>query len=183
MAGLETVLIPGEGDGRFLGSLLKTNGSARITCIDVSTGMTNRARRRIQEEYPDTRYTLNWQCRDILDTRFEVDSIDAVVTHFLLDCFTTEETRGLIQRLGQALRPNGLWFWSDFVLPDGPGPGRVAFARTYQGLLYWFFRWQTGISARRLPPIHRLMTQAGWSQTACRRFLAGTIESAVWVRA
>jgi len=180
MAGLETALILGEGDGRFLDSLLNRKGNTNITCIDISPEMTDRARRRVQRKHPDTGYTLNWQCRDILETRLEAGSIDAVVTHFLLDCFTTAEARGLIQRLGRVLRPKGLWFWSDFVLPEGTA--RIAFARTYQGLLYRFFRWRTGISARRLPPVHLLMAQAGWSQAACRRFLANTIESAVWVR-
>jgi len=180
LAGLETILILGEGDGRFLESLLCVNAQARITCIDASRGMTDRARGRIEATYPEHNYNIDWQCRDALETIWETGAFDAMVTLFFLDCFTGKDADRLIRRLGPSARPGCLWLWTDFVQPEDRWP--AMFARTYQGLLFRFFRWRTGIRARCLPPMHEMMRRNGWHRSAQRLYLFGTIESAVWER-
>lgn len=180
MTSLETILILGEGDGRFLDSLLRVNPRARITCIDSSQGMIDRARNRIELLYPEINYNINWQSRDALEASYETDAFDAIVTLFFLDCFTPDDTERLIRRLEPAARSDCRWLWADFVQPEDRWP--AMFARTTQGLLYRFFRWRTGIRARRLPPVHELMRRNGWQRSAHRQFLFGTIESAVWKR-
>lgn len=180
LAGLETILILGEGDGRFLESLLRVNSHARITCIDASPGMTDRARGRIETTYPNHNYNIDWQCRDALETTWETGTFDAIVTLFFLDCFTGKDAGRLIRKLGPTARPGCLWLWTDFVQPEDRWP--AVYARTYQHLLFRFFRWRTGIGARGLPPMQEMMQRDGWHRSAQRQTLFGTIESAVWER-
>jgi hypothetical protein len=55
-------------------------------------------------------------------------------------------------------------------------------ARAWLGLLYAFFRLETGISARELPPSEELLLRGGWSPVATADLQHGLIRSAVLAR-
>jgi hypothetical protein len=56
---------------------------------------------------------------------------DLVVTHFSLDCLTTEEVRSLAATLRAAVSPSARWVVSEFALPEG------WFGRLVAGPLVW----------------------------------------------
>jgi SAM-dependent methyltransferase len=158
----ESILLLGEGDGRCAARLLAAAPGARLHCIDASAAMIARARARVAGDPAAARVTFAQA--DALTSPWPDQAYDAVVTLFFLDCFTAEEVAGLVGRLGPRLRPGSLWLFADFVLPAG-GWRRLR-ARLWLGLLYFFFRWQTRLSARSLPPSEQLLASAGWREEA-----------------
>lgn len=174
----DPILLAGDGDGRFLTALLEINRTARITSIDCSPGMIDRARQRVKQNHPEALARIDWQCRDIRDTPLPPASHQAVVTQFFLDCFSETEVASIHSNLSRSLTRGGQWLWSDFVIP-GKGV-RNLFTRGGLDLLYRFFRWKTGITARRLPSVDDLFFQKGFKQTGTHRLLFDTVESTAW---
>lgn len=174
----DPILLIGDGDGRFLTALLRINQTARITSIDCSRGMIDRARRRVERTRPEALDRVDWHCRDIRNTPLPPAAFQAVVTHFFLDCFSEADVTSIHTKLSRSLTRSGQWLWSDFVIPQ-EGFRRI-FARGVVALLYRFFRWQTGITARQLPSTQDLFAGRGLTQTNTRRFLFDAIESSVW---
>jgi len=169
------VLILGEGDGRALQRLLELAPLAEIDVIDSSLQMITLARRRAAGS---TR--VQFLCQDAMTAEWPASHYDAVITLFFLDCFTESDARPLIHRLSQALTPDGIWLLSEFAIPTSGWPrwhasGVVA-------LMYCFFRIATGLRAHSLPPIERLMQQAGLTRIKVEKERAGMVVSEVWVR-
>jgi hypothetical protein len=105
---------------------------------------------------------------------------DGVATIFFLDCFTADEAAGLIGRVANSLQPGGTWVFADFAIPAA-GPQRIA-AHAVTALLYAFFRWRTGISARRLPDSEGLIARAGLTPAVSANFVFGLLRSVVFRR-
>jgi ubiquinone/menaquinone biosynthesis C-methylase UbiE len=176
LRGAQNILVIGEGDGRFLERLAQIAPSARIECLDASAGMLARAAERIAGSEAASR--VKFIHDDALQHDFGENRHDAVVTLFFLDCFTEAQVRGLVERIGRSLRPGGQWLFADFALP-ATGIARWR-AKAWLGLLYTFFRWQTGIAARRLPPSEAILAAAGLQRVAAREWQHGLLRSAAY---
>ena len=85
---IKNVLILGDGNGRFLESLLKSNTSAKIESLDISK-------------------TMIGLCK-----------YDLVVTNFFLDCFNYSELTKLIEKISLGLKPEGKLIYGDFNVPN-----------------------------------------------------------------
>ena len=55
-------------------------------------------------------------------------------------------------------------------------------AKTWLRVMYLFFRWQTGLSARRLPPSENLLCKNGFTKLAETSFQHGFVRSAVFAK-
>jgi ubiquinone/menaquinone biosynthesis C-methylase UbiE len=142
--GARSVLLAGEGHGRFLAELCRINPAARICCVDSSAGMTRIARSRLSE--PD-RARVEFHTVPIFAFRPE-KQFDLVATHFFLDCFEPPELGAVIHELASSLGPGGRWIVSDFQVPRRGW--RKCRARIVLALAYRFFRVATGLPARKL---------------------------------
>jgi cyclopropane fatty-acyl-phospholipid synthase-like methyltransferase len=171
------VLVLGEGDGRFLAQLVRRFPAMHIECIDASSAMLAKAEGRLSAE---DRARVNFRQEDALLAQFGKDKYDAVVTLFFLDCFSAEEVAGLIGRIRTALRDDARWLWADFALPQRGW--RRWRAQTWLRGLYFFFRIQTALTARQLPPSEVLLRAAGFVLLAEESFQAGLLRCAVWGR-
>jgi SAM-dependent methyltransferase len=178
LGGRESILILGEGDGRCVARLLGAAPGARIHCVDASAAMIARARARIAGHPAAGRVTF--EQADARGLAPRAGSYDAVLTLFFLDCFPAGEVAELIARLQPGLRPGALWLFADFVLPVRGW--RRARARLWLRGLYAFFRWQTGLSARELPPSEELLVRAGWREQERREFQRGLVRAALFSR-
>jgi ubiquinone/menaquinone biosynthesis C-methylase UbiE len=118
-----SILIAGEGNGRFLRALLRTNRDARVTVVDASRRMLELARCRA-----GSCDRVRFVHGNLLDPGLSLPPVDAVVTHFFLDCFDEPRLRTVVARLRGVLRDGGVWVWSDFMIPD-------------RGLLHWAGHW------------------------------------------
>jgi ubiquinone/menaquinone biosynthesis C-methylase UbiE len=159
------ILLLGDGDGRCLARLAEIAPAARLHSVDVSQGMLDRAAARLR---PADLSRVTFTCADARGWMPSERRYDAVVTAFFLDCFPGEDVAALAARLQPALRPGALWLFADFVLP----PSRFARGRAQLWLraMYFFFRWQTGLAVRELPPSEQVLRNAGWRECATRDF-------------
>jgi ubiquinone/menaquinone biosynthesis C-methylase UbiE len=177
LAGARDVLVVGEGDGRCLQRVLRVAPDARIHCVEASARMLAIARARLSRA-GEARVT--WTHADVFDVDLPTSSYDAVVTHFVLDCFSSAQTEALIRRLSAAMRPAACWLWADFHLPLS-GLARWH-AQAWLALLYGFFRWQTGIEARILPAAEAMIEGEDFRCVSAREFRAGLIRGAEYRR-
>ena len=169
------ILLLGDGDGRGLALACRLAPHARITSLDFSAGMIDRARRRLD---PADRDRVTFMCADALTAEFPAATYDAVTTLFFLDCFSGEQVRGFIDRLRPALTPDALWLHADFALP--PHGWRQLRARVWLALMFAFFRWQTGLTVRALPPSGELLRAAGFNRLALADWQGSFIVSTVF---
>jgi SAM-dependent methyltransferase len=178
LAERESILLLGEGDGRCVERLSLLAPRARILCVDSSPEMVARARERIAGGPAEGR--VQFTCADARSLPHEPGAFDAVVTFFFLDCFDEAGVASIVAQVGRSLRPGALWLFADFVEP-GRGLARLR-AKAWLALLYAFFRWETGLEQRRLPPSERVLERAGWTGTEAAEFQAGLVRSAVYSR-
>src|SRR5690606_1656079 len=66
---------------------------------------------------------------------------DVMITPFFLDCFTSAELDGYLPRWLSGLRPGGILYHVDFILPEPVWQRRRA--RILLWAMHVFFRWQT----------------------------------------
>jgi ubiquinone/menaquinone biosynthesis C-methylase UbiE len=176
LSGCREILVLGEGDGRYLEQLVRAAPAARVRCVDASPAMLARAAARIAGH--ETRERVTFEQADALGLTLPTAHYDAVATLFFLDCFTPAEAASLVARIQPSLRPGALWAWADFAIP--PRGWAHWRARGWLALLYLFFRWQTGLSARSLPPAEAILQQAGFDREAERDFQGGLVRSAIF---
>ena len=169
------VLVIGEGDGRFLERFLRVAPHAHVRCIDSSPEMVARAGRRLGA---DARTRVSFVCGDARTADMEPSTYDAVVTLFVLDCLPPEEVARLGRRLARSLQPEGLWLFADFAIP-ARGWRRLR-ASAWVSVLYAFFRWQTGLSVRSLPPSEAILGSIGLRVLADRTFQHGLLRAVLY---
>jgi ubiquinone/menaquinone biosynthesis C-methylase UbiE len=175
LASCRKILILGEGDGRCLAQLVEIAPTAQIHCLDLSPVMLARARARLSAAAA-TRVTF--EQADLLKYALPPARYDAVITFFFLDCFTPAQAVALVARVHASLQPCATWLFADFVLPPR-GIARFR-ARAWVALLYGFFRWQTHLAARFLPPSEEIIGQAGFERTDLHVLQSGLLHSAVY---
>jgi len=167
-------LILGDGNGRFTARLLSENPAVLIDAVDLSPAMLGRLVQnagahggRVRIHQADARF---WKPND--------SSCDLIVTHFFLDCLTTNEVSELASRLRPFARPGARWILSDFAIP--PGWFGWLIARPIVAVLYLAFRFLTGLRVSRLPNHQTALTKAGFIHAAERRWLHGLLIAELW---
>lgn len=173
-----SILVLGEGDGRALMRLVQIAPQARIHCIDSSRAMIDRAQARLAGAAAEDRVTF--ECADALTCEFAAGRYDAVITLFFLDCFDGAQAADIVKRVNAALSADAVWLFADFVLPPR-GIARLR-AKAWLGLLYAFFRWQTGLRTHELPPSEDLIIGSGFHRVATQDFQWGLLRSAFFKR-
>jgi SAM-dependent methyltransferase len=169
-------LVLGDGDGRFSASLLTANAAVEVDAVDASASMlrsllrrAGHNRRRVRTEWADAR---NWQPTG--------GAYDLIVTHFFLDCLTTEEAQRLAEKLRSSASPDAVWIVSEFAAPEG-WFGRLV-ARAIIGGLYAAFGLLTGLRVRSLPDHSAALGASGFVLERRRVWLSGLLVSELWSR-
>jgi hypothetical protein len=168
-------LVLGDGDGRFTAELLRRYPRIQAHAVDGSAAMLrsleDRCRAyagRVKTELADLR---GWQPH--AEMRYDV-----VITHFFLDCLSTNEIGSLARRLAPVMAPDALWLVSDFAIPDSRF-GRML-ATPLVGSLYLAFRMLTGLEAGKLPNHAAALDNAGWALDTNATRLRGLLISQLW---
>jgi ubiquinone/menaquinone biosynthesis C-methylase UbiE len=167
-------LVLGDGDGRFSAHLLSKNPAILIDAVDASSAMLAELRRRVGPHGNRVRTCF----ADVRTLTPEDKNYDLVVTHFLLDCLTTNEIASLAERSRSHLQPGAIWVISEFAVPAG-WFGRIV-ARPMVSFLYRAFGLLTGLAVRRLPDHHAALTIAGFSLQRQHPSLGGLLTSEIW---
>jgi SAM-dependent methyltransferase len=170
-------LIVGEGNGRFLAAVLQRHPLIRIDCVDSSERMLDLARRHVLDTARDEIKRVAFLCEDIRSWRPN-DRYDLIVTHFLLDCFSTQQVGLIVAKLAQAAAPNAIWLLADFTIPKG-GFAR-GHASAWLAAMYWFFRCVAGIEARELVDPSPFLRVEGFTLARQHLFRLGMVKSELW---
>ncbi len=176
----------GDGDGRFTARLLQENDAINVTAIDASPAMLEALKRRTSAYV--SRVTMH-----VMDARRmrsfasdqgpegvtgQVVSYDLVVSHFFLDCLTTEEVRSLVAAVRPNLGKGAFWVVSEFAVPDS-WLGRLVF-KPLIAALYGGFAVLTGLAVCQLPDHGSALREAGMILTERRPHLNGLLVSELW---
>jgi ubiquinone/menaquinone biosynthesis C-methylase UbiE len=153
------VLLLGEGNGRFLEALLLAYPQARVTCVDASAAMLERARARLAAR--DGEFSnVSFVHADIFSWIVPRKKFDLIASHFFLDCFLPDEVDWIVDRIAAAAAPNAQWLLADFREPAA-GPARWR-ARLILRSMYAFFRRVTGLSGSRITPPGKFLQPRGF---------------------
>lgn len=161
----DRVLLVGEGNGRFLKSLI---GRKRVGCVKVvekSHAMIRLMKNRVGRP---RKVALEFIEADFLRCRLGKE-FDCVVTHFFLDLFDPPAQLAIIDKLGEITTEDGTWINVDFT------PPRTMAGRVLMWLQYTFFRLVSRIEARRCFDGSTVAAQNGWIVVGSRRFLSGFV--------
>lgn len=167
-------LILGDGDGRFLARLLATNPQLQADVVDKSPAMLRLLYARIAAIGAQHRVTLHEADAFIF---FPTGTYDLVVTHFFLDCLSTEQVLLLGQTIRPHLAPNAQWLVSEFAIPSGFA---ALPARLIVSTLYLAFRLITGLRTQSLPDHAAALATSGFNLRNRITFLRGLLISEVW---
>jgi SAM-dependent methyltransferase len=167
-------LVLGDGDGRFTAELLRVNPQVQIEAVDASPAMLEALLRRAGANAG--RVTAH--CIDARNWRPAEAPYDLVVTHFFLDCLTTEEIRALATEVSGAVSPSAVWIVSEFAIPESWFGRWVACPLVW--LLYRAFGLLTGLEIRSLPGHCAALRDAGFTLGERRALLRGLLVSENW---
>lgn len=174
LASVRRAVVLGDGDGRFTARLLRANSHVEICAVDASREMLAALLRRAGADAS----RVCACCADARGWEPERPPYDLVVTHFFLDCLTSEECFALASRVRGAVRPWAVWVVSEFAVPEGWFGQLVA--RPLVWLLYRAFGLLTGLRIRSLPDHHAAFDDAGFALTRRRARLGGMLVSEMW---
>jgi ubiquinone/menaquinone biosynthesis C-methylase UbiE len=170
-------LILGEGDGRFLCQLLRAHPNVVVDCVDASARMLNLARERVSEVRSQAQ--VRFLNEDILSWS-PSGSYDLIVTSFVLDCFAQQQLAAILRKLADAASAGAHLFLADFAIPRS-SVFRI-YARFWLAIMYWFFRWTTGISAKELIDPTPELEKNGFRRLAQADWRFGLVKSELWQR-
>jgi SAM-dependent methyltransferase len=154
----KTVLVLGDGDGRFLQVFAALYPRARVDAVDSSARMIELARGRVP--------SATFHFADAREFAFK-EEYDLAVAHFFFDCFEQDELRALLGRirakcwLVSEFR-NTRWSWP---IPRG---------------LYFFFRLTTGLRVTSLPDYRAVLERLGYRTEREQQALGGLVVSEMW---
>jgi ubiquinone/menaquinone biosynthesis C-methylase UbiE len=177
LGGARHALVLGDGDGRFLARLLEANSTLTADVVDSSRSMLAILERRVRRSGPQARPRICLHRADALEWN-PTGRYDLIVSHFFLDCFSTQQLEQLFDRVLPHALPGMQWVTSEFAIPRNAFAAYLA--RRIIRLLYQAFGWTTGLPVRVLPDYATPLLRHGLVLSHERRYLAGLLCSQVW---
>lgn len=174
----KNILILGDGNGRFLESLLNINPVGKIDCIDISIKMMAQAKNRIKSK-PGVK-NVKFIHANIFDRKLEIGFYDLVVVNFFLDCFTFSELNSLICNIYHGLSPGGFLINGDFNIPDTLF--KKISARFILMGMYVFFKIFTRLSASKLIDPEPILKSNGLVLKNKSEIFGSFLKSTLWLK-
>jgi hypothetical protein len=196
LEGRARVLIVGEGPGRLLEEVVRRFPRARVTVVEQSGLMIDVAKRRLSGagiSQDKVRWVLTdvrvWAEERVAATegrtkaKRDGDSLlfEAVVTPFVLDCFTAVEMERVVGQLSAVATSHAVWLLADFQVPEAGW--RRWRAKAVHALMYRFFRVTTTLEAKELTDPDEALRRGGFALKSRAVFNAGLVRSDWWERA
>jgi ubiquinone/menaquinone biosynthesis C-methylase UbiE len=168
------VLVLGGGPGWVLTELLRECPAARVLYLETSAAMLAQAQAQLAHHAPQERPQVEFRQGSERGLRPD-EQFDALVTFFVLDCFTLEEFPRALARLQAARRPGAPWLVADFR------PPRRWWQRGLLRAMYLFFRMAVGLRAQQLPPWPTALAEICATKIYQSEFYSGFIAAQVWL--
>jgi ubiquinone/menaquinone biosynthesis C-methylase UbiE len=106
------VLYLGAGGGED--AIMAARKGARVTCIDISAGMLDRVRRKMENE----NLSCELICADVFQWRPE-EPFDVVAANYFLNVFRRQPMSEMLVHSASFVRPGGRYLIADVALPQG----------------------------------------------------------------
>jgi SAM-dependent methyltransferase len=181
VADRQRALVCGDGDGRFLAELLRTNREVCADFVDLSEGMAELARLRVAAIGPEAAARAHFHVADVREFKpSDGAAYDLITAHFFLDCFDDAGVTSVARRLASYTRPGATLLLSDFRIPPS-GIAHYAAAAIIRGL-YFAFRMATGLRVTRLPNYEDALERAGFRKQRETLKLGGLLVASLWRR-
>jgi ubiquinone/menaquinone biosynthesis C-methylase UbiE len=161
----DRILLVGEGNGRFLKSLIARKRAGCVRVVEKSGVMIHLAKDRAGEskdiglEFVEADFRL-YQAEQ---------EFDCAVTHFFLDQFNPPSQLQIIEKLAGFVAKGGTWINVDFA------PSRTLRGHILMWLQYAFFRVASRIEAGRCFDESAIATRAGWIIAETASYLGGLV--------
>ena len=156
------VLVLGSGTGWFANEILKNVPNSKITLVDSSQQMTNRAIDKLKGT------PVEIFCADE-NKRFP-EPFDVVILPFFLDMFPNEKIDKVIKVISNSTKPETTWLIIDFV-------SKRSWHQVYLWTMYRFFKLTCDIEAGHLPDWQALLTSNKVFINETKDFYKGFIQS------
>ncbi|MDO6390204.1 class I SAM-dependent methyltransferase [Pontibacter sp. BT731] len=166
------VLLIGGGSGWLLEQLLKRQPLVKVTYLEVSPKMLQLAQRRVANQTSDLP-RIDFRLGDENGLQPN-ERFDVILTPFLLDLFPDERLLYLMDRLCAALRPQGLWLFSDLWPAQAPAP---VWQRLLLKSMYGFFGLVSDVKASRLPDFSEHFARQPLQLQASAAFYGGLVQA------
>ncbi len=162
--------LPGASAGGQFDRSLRTSSTPAVPCSTI-------LERRIRRSGPQARRRICLHRADALEWN-PTGRYDLIVSHFFLDCFSTQQLEQLFDGVLPHALPGAQWVISEFAIPRNAFAAYLA--RRIIRLLYQVFGWTTGLPVRALPDYATGLFRRGLVLSHERRYLVGLLCSQVW---
>jgi len=166
------VLVLGGGAGWVLTELWRQRPQAQVLYVEVSAAMLARTRARLRRHPPPPGAAVELRQGTEAALRPN-EQFDAIVTFFVLDCFTEAALPGALARLHAARTPGAPWLVTDFR------PAQRGWRCWLLRAMYWFFGATVGLRAQHLPPWPEGLAALGWRPRWKMHFFGGAVAGLV----
>ena len=123
---------------------------------------------------------VNFHHTNALNWEYPVETYDAVVTCFFLDCFTDQTLQEWMPRVVNCSKPNGKWVVAEFR-EVFRGAKRLS-SWFWLKVMYRFFDWTTGLEAKQLPDWQSSLNELGYSCYGRAETVNSMFQCSVWQR-
>ena len=159
------VLLVGEGNGRFLKSLIAHKLNGYIQVVEQSGLMIRLAKNRVGRSQ---KVVLEFVEADLRLCQ-PGKGFDCVVTHFFLDLFNPPAQIAIMEKFAEVTAENATWINVDFI------PARTLRGRVLLWLAYRFFRTISRIEAKSCSDESPAAAQSGWILAEAVPHLGGLV--------
>ncbi|AMR26681.1 hypothetical protein A0257_05875 [Hymenobacter psoromatis] len=167
------LLVLGGGAGWVLSEIWRQRPQAQVLYLELSAAMLARTRARLRRVPPPPGAAVELR-QGSEAALLPGEQFDAIITFFVLDCFTASALPAALARLEAARRPGAPWLIADFR------PARRGWRRWLLGTMYLFFRLTVGLRTRQLPPWPAELRKLGLHPSHKQYFFKKSIATLVW---
>lgn len=167
------VLVLGGGPGWVLHALWQRCPTAQVLYLEVAGPMLAHTAARLRRLPPPPGAAVELRQGSEADLRPD-EQFDVLITFFVLDSFLPEALPKALARLGAARHPGAAWLVADFR------PAAKGWRRGLLRLMYWFFGWAVGLSARQMPDWPAGLGALGLRLTWEKHFFGEAVAAQVW---
>jgi tRNA (cmo5U34)-methyltransferase len=166
------VLVLGGGAGWVLSEIWRQRPQAQVLYVEVSAAMLARTRARLRRHPAPAGAAVELRQGTEATLRPE-EQFDAVITFFVLDCFSEAALPGALARLHAARTPSAPWLVTDFR------PAQRGWRRWLLQAMYCFFGLTVGLRVRQLPPWPAGLAALGLRPSWKMHFFGGAVAGLV----
>ena len=167
------ILYLGGGTGSILPDLVEKHHNLQIDFVEASDKMIELAKAKVTHTGT---CTINW-IHGTEDNIPHKEYYDIIITNFLLDLFKHEDLEAMMPKIGDSLKKEGFWIFTDFHARTKGIKNRILVR-----LMYFFFRMIGAIKGNRLLRYGLYFEKIGFRRMAQERFYKDLVETRVYGR-